>query len=204
MESKLRKNDEAMTEVISTLLDNVFYTKHTENFERVNDKKRQVSGIDVIFTYDGFEYVCDEKAAIHYINKVLPTFSLELSFIDRKDNLHDGWLIDEGKVNNSFLFVWIDKAKKDNVDSPSDVEKMEFALVRRDKIVGYLESLGWTKERLLQKTVNLRNNPREPRGDLERNGCRFNVSPQLVENPVNVLIKRDKLIELSDLKGNFE
>jgi 2-dehydro-3-deoxyphosphogluconate aldolase/(4S)-4-hydroxy-2-oxoglutarate aldolase len=53
-------------------------------------------------------YSIDEKAAIRYTNG-LKTFALELSFLNRKGILQEGWLTDERKINDYFVFVWINK-----------------------------------------------------------------------------------------------
>lgn len=49
--SELRKYDEKCSDIISNFLEKNFYCDLSD-FERVNDKKRQVQGIDVIFTYN--------------------------------------------------------------------------------------------------------------------------------------------------------
>lgn len=201
--SNLRKDDERCADIVSQFLDVNFYKKYTKYFDRITDKERQVKGIDTTFMIDDKTYICDEKAAIRYINKGLNTFSLELSFIGRYDDLRDGWLIDEKHINNSFLFVWIDKAKTDMLESVSDVQQLEIALVDRRKILKYLESIGWSKEKMISKSQKMRENDDEYGGNLRKHGCKFVCSKHLVEQPVNVLMSRDKLKEISDLTLNW-
>ena len=196
--SKLRRDDERCADIVSQFLDEKFYTQ-TSGFERVSDRERQIKGIDVTFTYDDKNYICDEKAAIRYVNNPLHTFSLELSFIGKRDDVRDGWLIDESKVNNSFLFIWIDKAKHDMLESVSDIQELEVALVDREKIIRYLEGLGWDIDRLLIKGEKMREDENEYGGNLKKHGCKFVCSRHLVEQPVNILLSRDKLKNLSDL-----
>ena len=152
MGSNLRKEDEKCSEIVSEFLDKHFYKEKCVYFERVNDKYQQVKGIDVIFTLNDKIYVCDEKAAIRYVNKNLKTFAMELSIIDRGGNIHEGWLIDENKVNNSFLFIWIDKGKKDILLSIDDIQELEIALVYKKDIINFLEDLGWNEEKLIRKS----------------------------------------------------
>lgn len=201
--SNLRKDDERCADIVSQFLDVNFYKKYTKYFDRITDKERQVKGIDTTFMIDDKTYICDEKAAIRYINKGLNTFSLELSFIGRYDDLRDGWLIDEKHINNSFLFVWIDKSKTDMLESVSDVQQLEIALVDRRKILKYLESIGWSKENMISKSQKMRENDDEYGGNLRKHGCKFVCSKHLVEQPVNVLMSRDKLKEISDLTLNW-
>jgi len=196
--SELRKEDVRRSNVISDFLDKHFYAVHTTQFERVNDTERQVQGIDTIFTFQGHEYTCDEKASVRYINKNLRTFSFELSFLRKSGETTDGWLLSEKDINNSFLLCWIDRAKSDTPQDESDILEMEIALVRREAILAYLQHFGWDKRKLLRKARRIREQYHENLGSIETNGCKFVFSDKLVEKPVNVLISRDTLLEISD------
>lgn len=203
MVSKLRKEDEKCANIVADLLDKHLYCQVT-NFERCYDVQRQVSGIDTLFTYNDKTYLCDEKAAIRYVNKNLQTFSLELSFINRRNEVQDGWLIDDKKVNNAFLFVWIDKSDKDIISSVDDVKEIEVALVDKSKILSFLERLGWTEEKMLDKAQKMRENESEYGGNVYKHGCKFVCSRFLVEQPVNVLISREDLKKISDWTVKFD
>ena len=150
MASLLRKEDEKCADIVSSYLEDVFYSE-VDNFKRINEKEMQFKGIDVIFNINNVKYVCDEKAAIRYVNKSLNTFAMELSFIDRSNMLHEGWLLDTSKVNNSFLFVWIDRATQNILESKEDIIELEYCLVKKEAILDYLSELGWSQEKLLQK-----------------------------------------------------
>lgn len=200
--SQLRKTDEILSNVISDFLDTNFY-KNTTNFNRIFDKERQIIGVDTIFTLNDVEYVCDEKAAVQYINKYLKTFALELSFFNRGNIEMDGWLLNDTNVNNSYLFCWIDKAKTNKPTSITDILDIEIALVKKENIYDYLTKIGWNKDNLLAKTQKIRINESEYLGDLYDDGCRFCKSFQLVERPINILLKRDTLIDLSDYTKHF-
>lgn len=195
--SILRDVDEKGEKIISNFLDEHFYST-CEDFHRVNDKTRQIKGVDTTFVKNGFQYVCDEKAALKYVNKNLQTFSMELSFLNSANELSIGWLLDTKKINNSFLFCWIDKAVNNVLSISNDILMMEIALVKRNAIVNYLSSIGWTLEKLFIKCEKIRNNPYEICGDLYNNEVKFSKSFHLQEKPINVLIKRKKLIEISD------
>ena len=198
MHSKLRKTDERCADIVTAFLEKHFYTTKTTDYHHVTNKEEQVKGIDSIFTLNGFNYHCDEKAAIRYVNKHLYTFSLELSFINRANQIQTGWLLDTNKINDSFLFVWIDKAKRDILESVNDIQELEFALVKRTAIVDYLESIGWNIKRLEVKQDYIRNNTDESMGNLYRNKCKFSYSPGLVEKPINILLSRDTYLSIAD------
>lgn len=127
--SILRDGDERGEKIVSEFLDKHFYIE-CEDFHRVVDKVQQIKGVDTTFVKNGFQYVCDEKAALKYVNKNLQTFSMELSFFNAADNISIGWLLDSNKINNSFLFCWIDSAINDVLSSSDDIVIMEVALVR--------------------------------------------------------------------------
>lgn len=203
-DSKLRKGDVQGSNIVSEYLDTYFYPKYVTDFKRVNELESQYKGIDCSFTLNDKKYICDEKAAVQYINKPLRTFALELSFIDKLNSVHNGWLIDGEKINNSFLFIWIDMAKYDYLTDKDDILMMEIALLDRLNIIDYLKSNGWTSDKLFLKMKRIRENINENLGNLYRNNLKFTISKHLVEQPINVLISREQLIELSDFHITFQ
>ena len=202
MESKLRKEDEKCADIVSSALNHLFYNK-TKDFERVFDLNRQVKGIDTIFKLNNKTYLCDEKAAIRYVNKQLNTFSLELFFVNKKNQMSVGWLLDDKKINNSFLFVWIDKADNDILKSENDIRELEIALVCRENILAFLEKNGWDKNNLVKKCQKIISNPNEYLGNIINDNCKFSYSKKLVEKPINILISRDDLKKIADFNCKY-
>lgn len=199
--STLRFDDVKSSNITTDFLIKNFYEKYCVEYEIVTDKERQIKGIDSIFTLGDKKYFCDEKSAIRYVNKNLQTFSIELLFVNRKNELSFGWFLNPDYENNSYLFVWIDKAlvnEKNLVKSTEDIIELEFAIVKKNKILDYLNKLGWTEEKLLRKSRLILNNDDEPLFNEKCPDIRFFYSKKLVEKPVNILLKRNKLIELSD------
>lgn len=168
-----------MANNVSNILDKTFYKEiNAQNISRITNKEQQIKGVDIIFTYNDKQYLCDEKSAVRYRN--LQTFSLELSFINRKNKIQEGWLTNDKYINDSFLFIWLDD---DNI--------MEASLIEKQSLLDYLEhNLGWTKEKLRKKCENIRTNPNEPYGNIQTNGCKFSFSKHLVEQPINILLPR--------------
>lgn len=189
-ESIFRVSDEAMSENIGDFLDRTLYKENTTDFERVYDKERQVKGIDTIFTLFDERYHCDEKASVRWRN--LNTFSLEISFINRRGDVVDGWFVSDKCENDSYLFIWI--------DDHGDGEKVEAALVRKKSLMDYIESIGWTKEKMKEKSQQIREQDGIGInfGNLKKNGCKFSFSRKLVEKPINILLPRETLINLAD------
>lgn len=204
--SKLRQDDVMCSNVVTNFLIKNFYEKLCRKYEIILDKEQQVQGIDSYFELNGKFYSCDEKSAIRYVNKNLQTFSLELSFLNKQGKLTSGWLLNEKNINNSYLFIWIDKAKvnaKNLITNVDDIQQIEIALVTKDKIINYLDSLGWSIDKLLKKSQLILNNENETLFSEKYPEVRFCFSKQLVEKPVNILIQRKKLIEISDFNFIF-
>lgn len=107
-------------------------------------------------------------------------------------------MLDTNKINDSFLFCWLNKTKEP-FNSKEDIEELEIALVSRNRILDYLEELGWTISNLKIKDNKIRNNEKEYLGNIRRDGIKFSKSFQLVEKPINILIPKDILIKISKI-----
>ena len=178
---------------VHMLLNEYFYPS-VSNYIDCNDIENQFHGIDTRFTFNGLDYLCDEKAALDYTNNQkgypLTTFCLELSFLNRKNDEMEGWFTDSGKTNNAYLFVWIDKSEHNVINSPEEIIDAEIMLVWKNDIYDYLRGLGWDVEKLRRKSFKIRNDDNEPLGDYVLNGCKFSYAKYLPEKPINLLIKR--------------
>lgn len=201
MFSKLRKNDEKGEIAVNKFLEKNFYSKFCSNYSRITDKNLQISGIDTIFVINENKYTCDEKSAIRYANKNLKTFSLELSFYNRKNQLCDGWFLDNSKKNNSYLFCWINKSLNNEILNCNDILEIEIALVLKEKIFDYLDSIGWNYDKLHEKCIKILSNSNEYLGDISKTEIKFSFSKQLVEKPINVLLKREVLKRISEFNS---
>lgn len=210
MESIFRKEDVRLADLISEFLDKHFYPKYTTNFERVTDKKRQCEGIDVIFDINGKHYLCDEKNGGSRINTNLRTFSLELSFIDRSGARRTGWLLNENNVNDSYLFIWTDKADSEKPRSISEIHNVEIALVQKKKIKEYLKETACLDDTAIRSmNESIVNYPDTMKHALfsdsfgkrkySISGITVCHSTQLYEQPLNIILPREVYRKISDL-----
>ena len=133
--SLLRNYDEEAEKIVRDFLIDNFYSKYANDYQIITDKNKQVKGVDSIFKYNDYNYICDEKSAIRYINKNLQTFCFELSFIDKSNAIHDGWLFDTNKINNSFLIIWLDKCKNNCLKTKDDINEIQIALIKKYNII---------------------------------------------------------------------
>ena len=203
-EMSVREYDEHCEQVMSQFLDKYFYNAiNPTSFERVQDKERQVKGIDVVMEINDKTYSIDEKAAIRYTNG-LKTFALELSFLNRKGILQEGWLTDERKVNDYFVFVWINKIENTLIRDISSLKDVDVALVSKNKIMEHLESIGWTKDKLKTKDNQIRNENDTNFGNINTNGCKFSYSDRLFEKPINILLPKETYINIAEIYKNIK
>lgn len=213
-----RKKDMAVEREIAAFLDEHLYNNKElfTEFARTDALIEQITGSDLILsTVDGKlnRSVVDEKVASRYANTKLDTFSLELSFLGKNGLKRCGWLLDESKKTEYYLFGWIleadipylpDKKRYDtNLISKDNIKRLQWALVKRSDIVKFLESKGWTLERLSKQDKKIREQ-QEVKTKEFVDEISFRFSQSYIEQPINVLLKRDTYVKLSKLNGIIE
>ena len=198
-----RKYDEHCEKIISSILDEYFYTEPGITlFERVTNKQLQINGVDTFFILNGKNYIVDEKAATRWVG--LKTFSLELSFLGKDDQVRTGWLLDKNKINDYFLFVWINELNNETIQDISSIKNVDVALVSKEKILNHLYSLGWDIDKLHKKAFQIRNEENTYMGKIRENGCKFSFSKHLKEQPINILLPKETYIELAEIYKNIK
>ena len=210
-----RKNDMIIEREIARFFDENLYSNKElfSEFARTDDYDSQIKGSDLILSSsDGKlkRVVVDEKVGITRANTGLETFILELSFINKLGKKTCGWFLDTTKITDYYLFGWINKAdipydestKKwdTNKINKDNIKELEWALVSRKKIIKFLEDRGWTLEKLGRQDEKIRE-----QGDVKTKAfideVSFRYSGNYIERPVNILIKRETYIKLSDFHG---
>jgi len=218
MEINNRKNDSIVEREIAKFLDEKLYSNKTlfKEFARTDDKEEQISGSDVVLsTSDGVLYrkVVDEKVAARYANMGLNTFSLELSFIGKNGNRRSGWFIDNTKKTEYYLLGWIVRADIPKKDDGSDrydtneinqwnIKELDWALVSRQRIMDFLESKGWTLDKLALQDKKIRENGKVKTKEFI-DDVSFRYSDAYVEKPINILLKKDTFMKLSHMYGTI-
>lgn len=203
IDKEKRKYDEHCEKIISSILDEYFYTEPGITlFERVTNKQLQINGVDTLFSLNGKNYVVDEKAGISRVG--LKTFSLELSFLGKDDQIRIGWLLDKNKINDYFVFVWINELNHETIQDISSIKNIDVALVSKEKILNHLYSLGWDKDKLHNKAFQIRNGENTYMGDIRENGYYFYFSKHLNEQPINILLPKETYIDLAEIYKNIK
>lgn len=189
------KTDLQKEQHLTVLLD-ACYRKHLKfyDFERVQDKKRQFEGVDLIFTHrkTGLSYAVDEKAQLDYINEDLPTFAFELSY-KKSGALKTGWFFDSAKKTKFYSLI-----SGIYSDAPNTFTTCKITLVNRKKLLLFLEDKG-INELLLNDYINsvevkhgkLKLAELNPRTE----GYIYISTKNKAEQPVNLVLQLHFLLE---------
>lgn len=217
MASPLRQTDNRVEKEIAKFLDkNLYPTLPFNRFTRIVEKSEQLKGKDVVFSSEFLGIsngVIDEKCTAHYVNKNIPTFAFELSFLLDDNTEVNGWLIDENKETEYYLLLWPKaKVEDESATAPyftsNDIEQIDYILVKRENIILFLHSKGFDKNRLASASRYYRDNVHDIQYQnqlkqkyKEKVGFYFMITRNLPETPVNVIIYRKDLEKIATLKG---
>ncbi|MDC0985532.1 hypothetical protein OAR47_03625 [Gammaproteobacteria bacterium] len=198
----LRNRDMQVEQEIAHFLDEYLYPKNNilKKYNRVNDRESQLQGIDCTIRYKNKNIIIDEKAASHYINSNLPTFAFELGSYQRSGYV-DGWLIDETKKTTHYLLIWIKTftpCDKKAWINKNDIKTLECLLINKNDILSYLDNQGYTRDKLINKRNNIIKE--KTFGPVDKNNQSefyFFNTRDLEEAPVNIIIKKNKLKQMS-------
>jgi hypothetical protein len=193
-----RNRDSNVEQEISRYLDRYLYPTEVTDFCRYSDRADQMRGVDVTFSIDNQKHIIvDEKAATHYINKNIPTFAFELSFLISSGTRVQGWLLDPSKDTEYYMLMWV-MAKKDWDIILEDITRIDCLLINRQRIIDYLSSVGYNPDELMEKDSEIRVSKMDGAIDKSPDLDYFFFSTsRLVEKPINIVIRKQKLIELA-------
>ena len=209
--SELRANDMRVEREIARFLDSHVYNKECLflNPRRTDTLDWQFKGCDIIVDVPSLglqNVIVDEKTQGRYLLRPLPTFALELSFLNKNNELMEGWFTDKSKATQYYMFLWITASEDDRTFTSDKVTDVKFAFVSRQKILDYLESNGYGYERLREMDSLIRSsNP---------NGGAVNKTPysdfwfyyttNLKEKPINIVLRQRLIYSLSDFYYDFK
>jgi len=213
-----RNIDSANEQMVARFLDEYFYKAPLfDTAIRVTDKQEQLLGKDIVVTSSKLALtnaIVDEKDTAHYVNKNIPTFAFELSFLLYDGTEVEGWLTDRAKETEYYLLLWPFAKLVEPVSKPpefKEITKLHYALVRRSDVVALLASKGFDRDALMQKAREMRSvvkgyedNQRLKALDKEKYGFYFMYTYFLAEKPVNVVIPRKTLEGMAIITGVCE
>lgn len=201
-----RIQDNKDNNILNTYLDN-FYKKMGWDFERVFDETRQLQGIDVIFRSNensDSKILIDEKAATKFLNKKLNTFSFELYSENNRNKI--GWLLNPNIKTTHYAIIY-PHSKSNDI---SKLDSLEWILIDKKKIIDLINSIPNINKYIKevyndsyenkitgrnQYVIRLYNKDNRNNPLILKLVWSKNIIP---ERPLNILIPKYKLIEMSD------
>lgn len=210
-----RKKDSIVEREIAKFIDKHLYSDISlfSEFERTDGLNEQINGSDAILSTSDKRLnrvVVDEKVAATQANRGLKTFTLELSFIGRNGKKRLGWFIDNSKTTQYYLLGWLNRVDipynemKERWETDSirenNIKELEWCLVSRNKITKFLEEKGWTLEKLAKQDEKIRENGKVRTKEFI-DDVAFRYSDKYVEKPINIMLKKETYLKLSDYKG---
>ncbi len=191
---------------LGLFLDEFFYSAleqagKIDSFERIYSKNEQISGSDIKIHIKNGTLVIDEKAQLYYINYPVDTFALEVDYIKPETgNLVDGWFMDSKNKTDSYLFMWIPKAKESRIERivSHDFLEIEAYLVGKDKIKEWLSKIGLSTDKIKAIAMDMRSKDEDRRKINKDIRFRKSSADKYVEAPVNIVISKGALAELTN------
>lgn len=200
----------AAESALASFLDSCLYERITKErkvgFTRSTSLKEQLDGCDVAAEYRGKLWKIDEKAQIRHMKNLLPSFVLELSFLGaEKDGVRpvrEGWFLKDGLETTHYAFIWPSVHNTSvcgNLDSirPDDYSSAEYLLVMKARIKEFLDSKGWTTERLSSRAEEIRAQGCVGRISSDCPEFWFYHTDYLAESPINLVVQKNTLIRLA-------
>ena len=220
MKESNRVQDARLEGIVNDFLDKYFFNDGFEKVQWVTDRKKQISGIDIVLSSKKFgveDANVDAKSAVKYSDRYLGTYSLELSFINKNGVESTGWFVNDG-LSTEYYFLLYPRSKKHytEMESPQDIDYIDYYLVEKKELMKFFESRGYTKERLMDVSKGMRKtfNELDLEGKLPENrkyiensdseNFHFSLSGHLAEQPINIVLKRSVYDRYSKAKGRIE
>lgn len=218
-------------EYMQPILDNL-YRMLDIHTERVYDVGRQTRGADVIFRNGDEMMALDEKVStskpLYVPNGKDPeelakatrdSYGMELSTLNKKDERVHGWFhpAERSKaLNSGYIIVWAN-ADKNEEEGPDQgklrkINQLEICVVPYDKLLAIVDRALAGKhiddkvEEICEKVERLGvQNEKRVFNDcpLASRGVRFSYSGQIKGKPINCMIPKDMLREISFINYAF-
>ncbi|NJX13939.1 hypothetical protein [Tamlana crocina] len=194
------KHDLKQERILNEYLDSIYHSKKL-NFSRVNELEQQHRGVDVIFSHHSTDYFIDEKAQLHYLNKDLPTFTFELSYLNKYQKIKEGWLFDKSKKTHFYFLVTaiLLKKSKPKLTTPNDVLSLKITSVNREKLIDHLNQIGLSRQQLDEYDFDIRNTLSFGKNIIpelnEKRAGLIYYTQHLKERPINLQLRLQYLID---------
>jgi hypothetical protein len=192
-----RRKDESQEQLINQFLEKYYFNKAYHNVRFVEDPVLQGAGVD--FLCDGalfkdVKFDVKAQSSAKYINDPRPTFSLEVTTLNRYgDEEITGWFFHAKSQTQVYTFVWVHEAVVDDkkrIRSVEDIKKLEVMSVNATALQDYVDQLleDYNMDDIYEISQDMR--WREKTHLDVCQGIHYSHSPQLVEKPVNLVVQK--------------
>ena len=198
-----------------------YYRKVYNNYNvvgvRVTNKDDQIHGIDYKFVISNnettFNICIDEKSQLYYMKNPLQTFAFEINSLQRGFT-SPGWLFDNSLLTDIYMLIYPKSNSPISSISFNDFHDVECYLIRKNDLINYLNRRGFSHDLCLKMATDIRNNQANY---IKDDGSRykysiddsyhttisdiyFTYSYHLLEHPINLIINKKDLIDMSFFK----
>lgn len=194
------KRDLNKEQKLAIYLDTV-YKKLDLKVTRITNSNQQHRGIDLLYLKNTTEIYIDEKGQLDYVNKELPTFTFELSYL-KNNTIKKGWLFDTNKHTHFYFLITSIKAENPKLH---DYYDCKITSVNRLKLIRFLERINLNEQVLdnyqeaIRTGQHKKNKIEIKELDIKKEGCLF-FSPQLSERSINLQLRLQFLIDVGIAK----
>jgi hypothetical protein len=186
---------------VAEFLNSHLYEIYFDKSERITDKKRQLSGVDIVCRHGEIqgELLIDEKAATSWAHREIGTFAFELSFL-LGDREIEGWFLEKDRKSETthWLCVW-PRTSGGEINSDADIVSAEVVLIECKSLRRWARRIAGKSTIYLEECIQKLRNSSEIR-EIEWAGLRVIISRNLPEQPINLLVPKEILRTLS---GDF-
>ena len=205
MKSKFRL-DLSKEKKLGRFLDTIYLQKYNDSnrsFKRIHGIEDQMLGLDLIITIDGKDYLIDEKAQLDYLNKSLPTFAFEISFLKNR-KVKIGWFLDnQKKTDVYFLITNIQTLENDQLKQ--EFKDCFITAVHRGNLQKLLLDKGLDENKIFEYTSSIRNSQKHGKHpikelDSKREGFFYFSYDNKNEKPINLVLYL-KFLKLNNQVG---
>ncbi|MAZ28927.1 MAG: hypothetical protein CL868_17840 [Cytophagaceae bacterium] len=186
--------------ILASYLDDI-YARHWHNtkyeLERITDLDLQNKGVDLVLKGRSSRFYVDEKAQLDYLNRSLPTFAFEISYL-KNASWRTGWLFDKNKLTQIYFLITGIHVNGDNLNK--GIKSAQITGVYRKRLWHFLQSVGLGREKINAMEKSIRNNTGHgkiviPQLDPRTEGYMYYSKENKAEQPINLVLKLDFLID---------
>ena len=188
----------------ASFLDHNFYSIFGGKATRHSDTYHQYGGVDVTVGNANF----DEKLKVHgCLNQVLGCPSFEIQFVDKANNIHDGWFANMDLSTDYYAYIGVSATTNDEAQltSESQISAADVLWVKKQDVLDFIQEYAGIED-VKADADTLRDSAQynyctpKLRKTYSHRKFWLTYSTYLKEKPVNLVTTRERLVALPHTK----